>query len=73
MKCKQKYKTNKNHMNSNDFNKVDDVVFLKLNCCSDRDCSANWDTGSFECVVLYCFMPGDDSALVLLFSYQIYC
>lgn len=39
-------------MNNNDFNKVDDVVFLKLNCSPDRDCSADWDSGSFEFVVL---------------------
>lgn len=36
-------------MSNNDFNKVDDVVFLKLNGCSDRD----WVTGSFELLVLY--------------------
>lgn len=52
MKCKHNYKTNKNQMNNHDFNKVDDDVFLKLNCCSDRDCEADQDTGSFECVVL---------------------
>lgn len=56
-------------MSNNDFNKVDDVVFLKLNCCSDRDCSPDWDTGSFEFVVLYCCVPGDDSAPASLFSY----
>lgn len=55
-------------MNNTYFNKVDYVVFLKLNCCSDRDCGADWDTGSFELVVLYYCEPGNDSALTSLFS-----
>ena len=38
-------------MSNNDFNKVDDVVFLKIN--ADRDCSTDWVTGSFELLVLY--------------------
>ena len=66
---KQNYRTNKNEMSNSDFNKVDDVVFLKLNCCSDRDCSPDWDTGSFEFVVLYYCVPGDDSVPASLFSY----
>lgn len=69
MKCKQNYKTNKNHMNNSYLNKVDDVVFLKLNCCSDRDCGADWDTGSFEFVMLAYCEPGHDSALTPLSSY----
>jgi hypothetical protein len=39
-------------MSNNDFNKVDDVVFLKLNGYLDRDCSTDWVTGSFEFLVL---------------------
>ena len=39
-------------MSNNDFNKVDDVVFLKLNGYLDHDCSTDWVTGSFEFLVL---------------------
>lgn len=67
MKCKQNYKTNKNQMNNTYLNKVDDVVFLKLNCCSGRDYSAAWDTGSSEFVMLYSCEPGGDSAHAPLF------
>lgn len=64
---KQSSKTNKNQMSNNDFNKVDGDVFLKLNGCLDRDCSTDWVTGSFEFLVLYYWVPGDDSALISLF------
>lgn len=60
-------------MNNSYFNKVDDVVFLKLNCCSDRDCGADWDAGPWEFVMLYYCEPGDDSAHTTFFPHQIYC
>lgn len=56
-------------MNNSYLNKVDDVVFLKLNCRSDRDCGADWDTGSLEFVMLAYCEPGHDSALTPLSSY----
>lgn len=69
MKCKQNYKTNKNQMNNSYLNKVDDVVFLKLNCSSDRDYGADWDTGSLEFFRLSYCEPGHDSAFTPLSSY----